>query len=76
MSLLEIVPPMVTAFGVGAIQDRPVVNKESKEIVVRSILPICIAFDHRVIDFGDIVPFMVKLDSIFENPEIIKEWID
>ncbi len=78
VSLLEIVPPMVTAFGIGAIQDRPVVinNDGKKDIEVRSILPICIAFDHRVLDFGDIVPFMKKLDSIFENPSIVEEWVD
>lgn len=78
LSLLEIVPPMVTAFGVGAIQEKPVVREveQKKEIVVRSVLPICIAFDHRVIDFGDIVPFMEKLDSIFENPDVIKTWVE
>lgn len=77
LSLLEIVPPMVSAFGVGAIQDKPVVRKngDEKEIVIRSILPICIAFDHRVLDFGDIVPFMKKLDEIFANPSIIEGWI-
>ncbi len=77
VALLEIVPPMVTAFGVGAIQDKPVVvqNGGKKQIEVRSILPICIAFDHRVLDFGDIVPFMKKLDSIFENPSIIESWL-
>lgn len=78
VSLLEIVPPMVSAFGIGAIQDRPIVvkNGDDKDIVIRSILPICIAFDHRVLDFGDIVPFMKKLDSIFANPEVIKKWVD
>lgn len=77
MSLLEIVPPMVTAFGVGAIQEKPVVRKngDEKEIVIRSILPICIAFDHRVLDFGDIVPFMKKLDGIFADPSVIEGWV-
>lgn len=79
LSLLEIVPPMVTAFGLGAIQERPVVRKNDKgesEVVVRSILPMCIAFDHRVIDFGDIVPFMKKLDGIFAEPGIIESWVE
>lgn len=78
VSLLEIVPPMVTAFGIGAIQERPVVvkNGDSKDIEIRSILPICIAFDHRVLDFGDVVPFMKKLDSIFASPSVIEKWVD
>ncbi|MGN0444463.1 MAG: 2-oxo acid dehydrogenase subunit E2 [Acutalibacteraceae bacterium] len=78
LSLLEIVPPMVTALGVGAIQDKPVVRKDengNKDIEIRSILPICIAFDHRVLDFGDIVPFMKRLDDIFENPSVIEKWV-
>lgn len=73
MALLEIVPPQVCAFGVGAVQKKPVVT-ENDEIEVRQVLPICIAFDHRALDFGDIVPFMKKLDEIFENPEIIFSW--
>ncbi len=78
ISLLEIVPPMVTAIGVGALQDKPtvVVNEDgTKDIAIRQILPICIAFDHRVLDFGDIVPFMKKLDEIFENPEVAFDWV-
>ncbi len=73
MALLEIVPPQVCAFGVGAVQKKPVVTDDDK-IEVRKVLPICIAFDHRALDFGDIVPFMKKLDEIFAAPEIIFSW--
>ena len=38
-------------------------------------MPICIAFDHRALDFGDIVPFLERLDDIFENPEQIHSWV-
>ena len=76
--MLEIIPPQVTAFAVGAVQDKPVVVKDSfgnKKVEARQILPICIAFDHRAIDFGDIVPFLERLDDIFENPEQIRGWV-
>ena len=73
MTLLEIVPPQVCAFGVGAVQKKPVVT-DNDEIEVRRVLPICIAFDHRALDFGDIVPFMKKLDEIFSSPEVIFSW--
>ena len=73
MALLEIVPPQVCAFGVGAVQKKPVVT-EGDRIEVRQILPICIAFDHRALDFGEITPFMKRLDEIFANPEIIFSW--
>ncbi len=76
--LLEIIPPQVTAFAVGAVQDKPVVVSDAfgnKRVEARQILPICIAFDHRAIDFGDIVPFLERLDDIFENPEQIRGWV-
>lgn len=73
MALLEIVPPQVCAFGVGAVQKKPAVTDDNK-IEIRQILPVCIAFDHRALDFGEITPFIKKLDEIFENPEIIFSW--
>ena len=75
--LLEIVPPQICAFAVGAVQDRPVVVENEngeKEIAIRQIMPLCIAFDHRALDFGEIVPFIKRLDEIFEEPEIIHTW--
>ncbi|MBR6567161.1 MAG: 2-oxo acid dehydrogenase subunit E2 [Clostridia bacterium] len=77
VALLEIIPPQVCAIGIGAVQKKPVVKQNSHgkdEVVPGKILPICIAFDHRALDFGDIVPFTKKLDEIFENPEIIHSW--
>ena len=77
-ALLEIVPPQVCALSVGAVLDKPIVVKKSdgrKEVEARSVLPICIAFDHRALDFGEIVPFMKRLDEIFENPSVIRSWI-
>ena len=77
-ALLEIVPPQVTVFGIAPIQDRPaVINDEisgEKSVGIRQVIPICIAFDHRAIDFGDIVPFLKCLDGIFADPEIIYTW--
>ena len=77
-ALLEIVPPQVCALSVGAVLEKPLVVKKSdgrKEIEARNVLPICIAFDHRALDFGEIVPFMKRLDEIFENPSVIRSWV-
>lgn len=77
-ALLEIIPPQVCAICMGAAQDRAVVktNEQGEKYVgIGKILPITIAFDHRALDFQDVVPFTKKLDSIFKNPEIIREWI-
>lgn len=75
--LLEIIPPQVCAIAVGAVQDKPVVvvnEAGEKEIAIRQIMPLCLAFDHRALDFGEIVPFLKRLDEIFEEPEIIHTW--
>ncbi len=76
-ALLEIIPPQTTAFAINAAQKRPtVVTDESGNdtIETRLIMPITIAIDHRALDYGDIVPFMKKLDEIFENPAVVQNW--
>lgn len=73
-TLLEIIPPQVAAIGIGAAQRVPIVDNNGN-ITAGTRLPITIAFDHRALDMGDIVPFMQKLDSIFASPEIIKSWV-
>lgn len=73
-TLLEIVPPQVAAIAIGATQRTAVVD-DNGYVVAGNKMPLTIAFDHRALDMGDVVPFMKKLDEIFENPEILKEWI-
>lgn len=73
-TLLEIIPPQVCAIAIGAIQKSAIVD-DNGYVVAGSKMPLTIAFDHRALDMGDVVPFMKKLDEIFANPQIIKEWI-
>ncbi|MDE5973238.1 MAG: 2-oxo acid dehydrogenase subunit E2 [Eubacterium sp.] len=76
-ALLEIIPPQTTAFAINAAQKRPTVvtDENGKDTIeTRLIMPITIAIDHRALDYGDIVPFMRKLDEIFENPSVIQSW--
>ncbi|MBR3552026.1 MAG: 2-oxo acid dehydrogenase subunit E2 [Clostridia bacterium] len=78
IALLEIVPPQVCAISVGAVQDKPLVVKDAYgrlRVESRKVLPMCIAFDHRALDFGEIVPFLKHLDGIFANPEIMRTWV-
>lgn len=72
-TILEIIPPQVVAIGIGASRKMPVCSDDGS-IKTGLRLPLTIAFDHRALDMGDIVPFMKKLDEIFANPQIIKEW--
>jgi Pyruvate/2-oxoglutarate dehydrogenase complex, dihydrolipoamide acyltransferase (E2) component, and related enzymes len=76
-ALLEIIPPQVFAIGLGSVQERPGVylsENGTKEIGIRKILPMCLAFDHRAVDFSSMIPFLKRLDEIFANPNIIHNW--
>lgn len=73
-TLLEIIPPQVCAIAIGATQLVPIAEQDGT-IRTGYRLPFTIAFDHRALDMGDITPFINKLNEIFENPDIIREWI-
>lgn len=77
MNMLEVIPPQLVAIAINSVQEQPGVymdNEDNKQIGIRKIMPITIAFDHRALDFGDIVPFIKKLDYIFENPQLMHSW--
>ncbi len=73
VSILMIIPPQVVAIGVASIYKKPIVTVDENgkdAIKIAKVLPICICFDHRALDFGDIKPFILELERIFKNPEI------
>ena len=72
-SLIEIIPPMVCAIALGAIQEKAIIGER---IYAGRVLPMCIVFDHRALDFGDIIPFLKELDRISEKPELLRKWIE
>ena len=76
--LLEVIPPQVLAVGVSAIQEKPGIfmdRDRNQQIGIRKFLPICLAFDHRAIDFDALVPFLRRMDEIFARPaEEILAW--
>lgn len=73
-TLLDIIPPQVLAVCIGAAQKKPLVvagADGSDTIEIRRVLPLCFTFDHRALDFGDIIPLLKRLNEIFEAPEQI-----
>ena len=77
-ALLEIIPPQVAALGVGAVTDKPGITTDgagNKIVAPRKFLPINVAFDHRALDYGDIIPFLQRLDEIFAEPEQMEGWL-
>ena len=73
-TILEIIPPQVCAIAIGSTQLVPIAEADGT-LRAGTKLPLTIAFDHRALDMGDVTPFIDKLNEIFENPQIIKEWV-
>jgi pyruvate dehydrogenase E2 component (dihydrolipoamide acetyltransferase) len=70
--LIDLISPQIFAVGIGALQEKPAVIDE--QIVPRKIVPFCIIFDHRALDFGDVTPLIYQMDSIFKKPAVIHTW--
>ena len=69
--------PQVFLFGFGAARNRDYAFRNEKgevDIETKKMLPINLVFDHRLGAFNDTMPFVRKLEEIFANPEIIREW--
>ena len=77
VTLLAIIPPQVFVLCMGTIQKIPMVYKDENgndEIRPGSTLPMCLVFDHRALDFDEIVPFLNRMEEIFHNPEEMYNW--
>lgn len=77
VGVLSIIPPQVFVCCVGTIMKKPVVAQDENGndiIVVGNELPINLCFDHRAVDFGEVAPFVRKIDEIFKNPEQMLNW--
>ena len=75
--LLEIIPPQICVIGIGSVIERPgcvAAPDGRKEIAPRKYIPFSLLFDHRALDYGDLVPFIKKLDYIFGNRELLNVW--
>ena len=77
VALLSIIPPQVLVCCMGSIMKKPVVKQDENGndvIVIGNELPIDLVFDHRAVDFGEVVPFINRLEDIFRNPEQMYNW--
>jgi pyruvate dehydrogenase E2 component (dihydrolipoamide acetyltransferase) len=61
--------PEVAILGVGRAVERPVIR--AGQVVPRLILPLSLAFDHRVIDGMDASRFATDLVALLESPELL-----
>jgi pyruvate dehydrogenase E2 component (dihydrolipoamide acetyltransferase) len=58
--------PEVAILGIGRAQAKPVVREG--RVVARTMLPLSIAFDHRVVDGADVVRFLRVVKRLLEDP--------
>ena len=76
-TMLAIIPPEVFVICMSSVQKTPVVitdeNGEDK-IVPGNIMPMEMVFDHRALDFGKLIPFIKRMEEIFDNPQEIFNW--
>ncbi len=69
--------PQVFIMAMCAVQDKEYVFRNEKgeiDLGVKKILPINLMFDHRIGGFADVMPFIKRMEEIFENPEEIRNW--
>ena len=50
------------------------INAQIVDLATKKVLPITLLFDHRIGGFGDVMPFIKRLDEVFAEPEMIREW--
>jgi len=64
-------PPQVAILGLAKAALEPVVREtdDGPEVVPRQMLPLCLAFDHRVNDGAGAARFVSRLVEILEDPD-------
>lgn len=69
--------PQTFLMAMGSIRDTEYAFRNDKgevDLATKKVLPITLMFDHRIGGFNDVMPFIKKLDEIFQNPKIMREW--
>src|ERR1043166_2208826 len=61
--------PEVGILGIGKIEDRPIVK--DGQIMIRKIMPLSLAFDHRVVDGVEAARFLNVVIDHLEDPNLI-----
>jgi pyruvate dehydrogenase E2 component (dihydrolipoamide acetyltransferase) len=61
--------PEIAILATLRIADR--VRAEGGEMKIKKILPLCLSFDHRVVDGAEVARFMNDLINLLENPSLL-----
>ena len=60
-------PPQVGILGMHAIKKKPVVIND--EVVIRPMMYLALTYDHRLVDGGEAVQFLVRIKDFIEDPQ-------
>jgi pyruvate dehydrogenase E2 component (dihydrolipoamide acetyltransferase) len=60
-------PPETAILGVGKVAEKPVVVNQ--QIIIRSMMPLSLSFDHRVVDGAVAAQFLSRVKQILEQTE-------
>jgi len=63
--------PQVAILGLAKARLQPIIkgNMDHYEVVPRLMLPMCVAFDHRIVDGADAARFMGEIIALLESPK-------
>ncbi|MBN1830126.1 MAG: 2-oxo acid dehydrogenase subunit E2 [Deltaproteobacteria bacterium] len=62
-------PPESAILAVGKVERKPVVINEA--IAIRSMMRLCLAYDHRVLDGVVAAHFLASVKAVLENPKMV-----
>lgn len=60
-------PPEIAILAVGKIDKKPVIIED--KVAIRSLMMLCLAFDHRVLDGAVVAQFLQAMKNRLENPK-------
>jgi 2-oxoglutarate dehydrogenase E2 component (dihydrolipoamide succinyltransferase) len=61
--------PQVGILGLHKIEQRPIAL--NGEVVIRPMMYVALSYDHRIVDGGEAVRFLVKIKELIEDPEAL-----
>ena len=61
--------PQVGILGLHKIEPRPIAL--NNEVVIRPMMYVALSYDHRIVDGGEAVRFLVKIKELIEDPEAL-----
>jgi pyruvate dehydrogenase E2 component (dihydrolipoyllysine-residue acetyltransferase) len=61
-------PPQAALLAVGALQPKPVAERDTRRVVVRDMMSVTLACDHRILYGADGAQFLARIRELLERP--------